>query len=73
MPGMGKHGVFGVVAVSALCLLGPARLHQLCANTGFFSLSVRNFLLFIRMSGLERSEGMRKRFLFVSLGRCTGK
>lgn len=38
MPGMGKHGVFGAVAVSALCLLGPARLHQLCANTGVFFL-----------------------------------
>lgn len=29
--------------------------------------------MFIRMKGLERWEGMRKRFLFVSLGRCTGK
>lgn len=73
MPGMGKHGAFQAVSVSALCLLSPACPLHRCVNMEFFFLVCCNFLMFIRMKGLEIAEGMRKRFLFVSPGRCRGK
>lgn len=69
MPGMGKH----VWGSDSLCPCSVLHVPLKSALIQSLFLLCCNFLMFIKLKGLERSEGMRKRFLFVNLGRCTVK
>lgn len=69
MPGIGKRGT--AVAVPALCPLSPA--WPLRYYREFFLWLLYFSAVYQGVRKCERPEGMRKRCLFTSLGKCVGK